>query len=298
MRRQTKFLDLPPELSGFNESKVAILSLPYEATTSYGKGTKAGPEAIIQASTQVEFYDEELDCEPCQAGISTVRPFTSFPKKPEVAVGEIKRAGSNLLARNKFVVGLGGEHTVTVGLVRAMTEKYPGLSVLQLDAHSDLRDTYEGTPFSHACVMRRILEMCSYVGLGIRSSIPGQRKILGSDSHIFYAHEMIRHANWPDWILGRLGNPVYVTIDLDFFDPSLVPSVGTPEPGGFQWYETLSLLREISTKRTIVGFDVVELTPQKYAPASDFIAAKLVYKLLGYIFTARDDVSKKKNLDY
>jgi len=292
------FLDLPRALCDPETSRVAVLCLPYEATTSYGQGTENGPEAIIRASTQVEFYDEELDLEPCQIGVETVRPTMKFFEEPAQAIDQIAGICRRLLHRDKFVVGLGGEHTVSVGLVQAMKEKHPNLSVLQLDAHSDLRDTYQGSRYSHACVMARILEMCPYVGLGIRSSIPAQAGKLGKDSHILYAHEMATRTDWATWTLDRLGDPVYITIDLDFFDPSQVPAVGTPEPGGFCWYETLALLRQVVRQRTIVGFDVVELRPQADFPASDFFAAKLIYKLLGYIFEREIDVSEKKNLDY
>lgn len=292
------FLELPPTLCDFATSKAAIVAIPYEATTSYGKGTAGGPEAIIQASTQVEFYDEELDWEPCRIGISTLRPFDAFPAKPEHAVKQITAGCSELLREDKFIVGLGGEHTVTVGLVAAMKAKYPDLCVLQLDAHSDLRDQYQGSAYSHACVMARILEICPYVGLGIRSSIPGQDAKISPSSHLLYAHEMYRNHNWADWVLRRLGDPVYVTIDLDFFDPSLLPAVGTPEPGGFQWHETLAFLKEIARHRTVIGFDVVELSPKPGWPASDFAAAKLIYKMIGYVFAREMPNTKKKNLDY
>lgn len=278
------FLDLPEALTNPETAKVAILGVPYEASTTYGKGAALGPQAIVEASSQVEFYDEELDTETCGIGITTDMSLQQFSDDPEKAVGEISVACENWLKQNKFVVGLGGEHTVTVGLVRAFKKFYPNMSVLQLDAHSDLRGEYHGSPFNHACVMARVQEMCPYVGVGIRSGIAGDRAMLKPSSSLIYAHEMHHDHRWAETVLARLGNPVYITIDLDFFDPAEVPSVGTPEPGGFRWVETLAFLRQVAQSRQVIGFDVVELSPRPGFSASDFFAAKLIYKFLGYIF--------------
>ncbi len=282
--RESVFLDLPADFSSLEQARAAILCLPYEKTTSYGKGTQAGPEAIIKASTQVELYDEELDAEPYQVGIATVSPFGDFDDEPEQAVERIASECEKMLKKDKFVVGIGGEHTVTVGMVRAFVKHHPNLWVLQLDAHSDLRDEYEGSPYNHACVMARVQEMCPSVGVGIRSGILGERELLKKDSRLFYAHEMVLNKRWSQQALDALGEPVYISIDLDFFDPALVPAVGTPEPGGLSWYDTLGFLRRICQSRKVVGFDVVELSPRQNLPASDFVAAKLIYKLLAYVF--------------
>ncbi len=182
------------------------------------------------------------------------------------------------------MVGLGGEHTVTVGLVRAHKTFYPEMWVLQLDAHSDLRQQYHDSPLNHACVMARVQEMCPFVGVGIRSGVAGERGALKAPATLFYAHEMYRNPSWAEAVLQKLGDPVYVTIDLDFFDPAEAPAVGTPEPGGFHWIQTLEFLRQVAQSRRIIGFDVVELMPRPGLPASDFFAAKLIYKLIGYIF--------------
>ncbi len=281
------FLDLPADLNNPETAKTVVLGVPYEATTTYGKGTANGPQAIVAASSQIEFYDEELDAETCRIGIATDLSLRRFSSDPAKAVQQISGACERWLAKKKLVVGLGGEHTVTVGLVAAFKKFYPNLSVLQLDAHSDLRNEYHGSPFNHACVMARVQEMCPFVGLGIRSGVAGERAALQPPSTVMYAHEMYHQKNWAKTVLRKLGDPVYITIDLDFFDPAAVPSVGTPEPGGFQWVETLEFLKQVVESRQIIGFDVVELAPRPNFPASDFFAAKLIYKLLGYIFSSK-----------
>jgi agmatinase len=265
------------------------LPLPFEATTSYGRGTRRGPAAIIKASQQVEFFDEELNLEPCQVGIATVKPPALSKVTPARAVKIIADSCRALCNDGKFVIGLGGEHTVTVGMVQAMHEKYPDLWVVQLDAHSDLRDQYEGSRFSHACAMARVQELCPFVGLGIRSGIRGERKRLAPPSWLYYAHEMHRNgaARWMEEVFNILGRRVYLTIDLDFFNPAEMPAVGTPEPGGFGWYDALAFLRELFTRREVVGGDVVELSPLRGMAASDFFAARLAYKLIAYKFFAR-----------
>jgi len=279
------FLDLPDELTDFDAAEVAVLCLPYEATTSYGKGTKDGPTAIVEASTQVELYDEELNREICDIGIATVDPIASFDRDHTKALMQIQESCEHLLEQEKFVVSLGGEHSVTIPVVRAFKKYYPDLWVLQLDAHSDLRDSYHGSKENHACVMARVGEICPFIGVGIRSGIQDERQTLTPPSQIYYAFEMQSDTKWQNEVCEKLRAPVYITIDLDFFDPGIVPSVGTPEPGGFHWYETLKFLRKIIRQHRVVGFDIVELCPKPDFPASDFFAAKLAYKLIGYIFS-------------
>jgi agmatinase len=280
------FLGLEPRLSHYATARAAILSLPFEATTSYRKGTKHGPAAIIKASQQVEFFDEELNLEPCQVGITTVKPPAFGKASSAKAIKMIADACRKLLNDNKFVIGLGGEHSVTPGMVQAMHEKYPDLWVIQLDAHSDLRDKYEGTRYSHACAMARVQEFCPFVGLGIRSGIHGERERLAPPSKLYYAHEMRKSGSsrWMEEVFNILGQQVYLTIDLDFFNPAEAPAVGTPEPGGFGWYEALDFLRALFIRREVVGCDVVELMPLPGLVASDFLAARLAYKLAAYKF--------------
>jgi agmatinase len=282
------FLGLEPKLSDYANARVAILPLPYEATTSYGAGTKRGPAAIIKASQQVEFFDEELNVEPCEVGVATVKAPVFGKLSGAGAVKKIAASCRKLLNDGKFVIGLGGEHTVTVGMVQAMQEHYPDLWVVQLDAHSDLRDEYAGSPYSHACAMARVVEFCPLVGLGIRSGISGERERLAPPSRIYYAHEMreMSAARWMEEVFSFVGPRVYLTIDLDFFNPAEMPAVGTPEPGGFGWYETLDFLRELFSRREVVGCDIVELMPLRGSPAADFFAARLAYKLMAYKFFA------------
>lgn len=278
------FLGLPKELSLYKTSQVTILPLPYEATTSYRKGTKNGPAAIIKASQQVEFYDEELDLEPCQVGIATAKAPAFGKMTPPKAVARMQESCEKLVRDGKFVIGLGGEHTVTIPLVRTLARRHRDLWVVQLDAHSDLRDSYHGTPYSHASAMARVIEHAKLVGLGIRSGIQGEREKLKAPSRLYYAHEMLENPQWQEEVFNILGLHVYLTIDLDFFNPAEVPGVGTPEPGGFGWYAALGFLRRLFATREVVGCDVVELLPQRDSIVSDFFAARLVYKLIGYKF--------------
>ena len=281
---QANFLGLSPELSALDSAQVVVLPISYECSTTYVKGTAHGPEAIIQASQNLELYDEELGLEPYRVGIATVDPLAFRFQSPEEDLGHIRRACSGLLEKGKFVVALGGEHTVTIGLVAAHLEKYPALQVLQLDAHADLRQQYLGSKYNHACTMARINELCPSLGVGIRSLSVEEAEAIQKDSRrVFFAHQMRSDPCWQERIIDRLGEPVYVTLDLDFFDPAIMPSVGTPEPGGFLWYETLSFLKILAGARTVVGIDIVELCPQLGRVDPDFLAAKLAYKIIGYL---------------
>lgn len=286
LKTPNNFLGLEPRLSDYKTAKAAILPLPYEATTSYGAGTKRGPAAIIKASQQVEFFDEELNAESCEVGIATMKPPVFGKTRGARAVKMITDSCCKLLNDGKFVIGLGGEHSVTPGMVQAMHEKYPDLWVVQLDAHSDLREEYAGSPYSHACAMARVVEFCPLVGLGIRSGIIGERERLKAPSRVYYAHEMrqLGAARWMEEVFNLVGTHVYLTIDLDFFNPAEMPAVGTPEPGGFGWYEALDFLRALFSRREVVGCDIVELMPLRGLAGSDFFAARLAYKLIGYKF--------------
>lgn len=287
------FLSLPEQWSGFERSRVVVLPVAYEHTTSFGKGTASGPEAILEASGQVELYDEELDAEIFQStgGIATLEPMDPGGNDA-VAVESIQRSVHGLIEKGKTVVCIGGEHTITVGPARAHSERYPGLSVLQLDAHSDLREEYEGNRYSHACVMARIYEFNrNIVQAGIRSQCREEADFIRQKKiATFYAFDIKSgrygpdRYSWHDAVIDSLGENVYITIDCDFFDPGLMPAVGTPEPGGFGWHETVSFLRRLAERRKIVGFDVNELAPIPDFIHPQFVMAKLIYKLIGYIF--------------
>lgn len=281
------FLGLPPEDSGFESSGVVVLPVPYEATTSYLAGARNGPQAIIDASRAVELFDHELDDEPYRIGVHTAAPLALPAAGPEAALAELRRAYAPLAASGKFIVMLGGEHSVSVPpileWVARMRKKPRTLSVLQLDAHGDLRDEWEGTPYSHACAMRRVVEKAQLVQVGIRSIATEERAVMRKHGvTTIFAHEMAKSDKWQTRALASLGRDVYLTIDVDFFDPSLVPSTGTPEPGGGTWYSTLRFLERVFRERTIVAADVVELAPIPGLAAPDFLVAKLVYKLIGF----------------
>jgi agmatinase len=274
---------LLPGESAFEQAQVVILPIPYEQTTTYGTGTKEGPHALIAASRHMELYDEELDYEVYRVGIHTLRELETNASGPKAMMDRITEVAGDLLQRGKFVVGLGGEHTISFGLVRAVAERFPGLSVLQFDAHADLRDGYQGTPYNHASVLRRISELVPTVQVGIRSlSREEARWIREHGARLFYASEVVGSPPIAAAISEALTDHVYITICLDGLDPSIMPAVGTPEPGGLGWYDVLRIVRRVAETRHIVGFDVVELFPIPGNFAPDFLAAKLVYKVLGY----------------
>lgn len=285
------FLAIGREISSFASSKIVVLPAPYEHTVSYGGGTRRGPAGIISASHFVEFYDDELDRELCNdSGIATL-PAVRFGKNIHgKAIHLLYREVCSLLEQDKFVVTLGGEHTISQAPIKAHLEKYPDLSVLQFDAHSDLRDSYEGSTYSHASVMARVCEFMNprnIIQVGIRAQCIEEARFIRQHSMTtLYAHQ-IRGAlrdSWQQTVLEKLSRHVYVTFDVDGFDPSIMPSTGTPEPNGLYWAETMELLRRVGEHRKIVGFDVVELAPVKGVTHPDLTAARLTYKMMNYAF--------------
>jgi agmatinase len=282
--RPHNFLGLPPELADFEESEFVILPVPYEQTTTYQSGTRHGPAAIIAASQEVETFDEELKFEPCRAGIFTLGQMEVVTSGPEKMLEKVHQDTRELLSKEKKVVMLGGEHTISIGAVKAFGERYPELSVLQMDAHADLRESYQENRFSHACVMRRVGELSHFVGVGIRSMSQEEDELIRQRKlDVFSAQEMGDDDRWKEKVLEKLGPHVYLTLDLDVLDPSIMPAVGTPEPGGLLWYQTLDFLKELVRKKNLVGFDLVELCPIPGIAAPDFLAARLVYKIIGYM---------------
>lgn len=282
------FAGLPEEYSSPKRSKVNILPVPYDKTTTYIKGTDKGPSAIIDASRYLELFDDELNQETFKIGINTMDALEVANLSPEDMVERVRSSISEILKAGKFPVILGGEHSVSVGAAKAFKEAYPNISVLQLDAHYDLRDEFKGSKFNHGCVARRISEICPIMQVGTRSLSKEEKDFLATQANgrvkTINVYDILDMPMWKDAVTNILSENVYITIDLDVFDPSLMPAVGTPEPGGLGWYEILDLLREVSKDKKIVGFDVVELCPIKDQISSDFIAAKLIYRLLGYIF--------------
>ncbi|MCX6272930.1 MAG: agmatinase [Bacteroidetes bacterium] len=276
-----RYGDIPLEYAR-ETARVVILPIPYDGTSTWIKGADKGPEALLEASANMELYDIETDTEVYLKGIYTAPPVLE-KSSPEKMVEAVYRAAGRYVAEGKFVVGLGGEHSVTYGQVKAYFDNFPAMSVLQLDAHTDLRGVYEGSPYNHACVMARVQELCPIVQVGIRSMDVGEKKRLNPE-RVFWAHRVHGSQEWWDKAVGLLSDDVFITIDLDVFDPAILPSTGTPEPGGLLWYETLAFLKYVISKKNVIGFDIVELCPSAQSPSSDFLAAKLVYKLLSYKF--------------
>jgi len=278
------FLGIPSGDAPFAASPVVILPVPYEATVSYMGGTRYGPRGLLHASRFVELYDHELDFEPYTIGVHTLPELLLTVAGPEQALAELQGAIGALLDVDKFVIMLGGEHSVSGPAILAHAERMPAdsLSVLQLDAHSDLRSEYEGTPLSHACVMYRVHERVKLAQVGIRSLTSEERDLIRAQNiSVVFGHEL-GSQGWIERTVQTLGENVYITVDVDYFDPSLVPSTGTPEPGGGYWYPTLELLERVFREKNVVGCDVVELAPIPGVVAPDFLAAKLVYKLIAF----------------
>ncbi len=279
------FLGLGRRHCDYRTARFAVLPVPYEATTTFAPGTRDGPRAILTASQQVELYDEELRRESFRAGIATLEALEPDARGPAEMLTRVHAAARPIVRDSKFLIGLGGEHSLTSGLVRAVKAGYRDLSVLQVDAHADLRDEYQGTPWSHACVMRRIHELgVPAVGVGIRNySAEEARFIRRADKPIFSARCCRESPAWIEEVVAQLTQHVYVTIDIDGFDPAYAPGTGTPEPGGLDWYQVADLLAAVARRRRIVAADVMEVRPLPPSTVTEFLAAKLVYRLIGLV---------------
>ncbi|MEM4359908.1 MAG: agmatinase [Candidatus Bilamarchaeaceae archaeon] len=276
------FCGLPKEYSDYSKAAIVILQVPFDKTSTWGKGADKGPRAIIDASRNLELYDIETGSEVCEKGIATLKPISAATV--EKLVDATYKRVRELLADKKFVVTLGGEHSVSIGPIKAHAEAFRDISILHLDAHGDRRDFYMGSKYNHACVIARVREFTeNIVSVGIRSMDSSELKLVERDK-IFYAHEIYNSEDWIPNVVEKLTDNVYITIDLDVFDPSIMPSTGTPEPGGLGWYQVDHLLKAVTERRNVLGFDIVELAPVKTDRAPDFLAAKLVYKLLSYKF--------------
>ncbi len=279
-----RFGGLPDEYAHVN-AKVVILPVPFDLTTTYQKGSDKGPAALIEASRNLELYDIETASQPYTVGIYTA-PAIKRDSSEEMLASVYDQVKKHL-HHDQFVITLGGEHSISPAPIRAFAEKYPGLSVLQLDAHADLQMAYEGNPLSHASAMARVLEIPNIenlIAVGIRSMSHEELPYLNK-KNTYFAHDIWQSTTWIEQVVNSLSDEVYITFDLDAFDPAIMPSTGTPEPGGLEWYPVMQLLKAVATKKKIVGFDIVELCPNPANKAPDFLAAKLVYKLLSYIFS-------------
>ena len=281
------FGGLPEENSKYENSRAVIFPIPLERTTTYEHGTRNGPAAIIAASRNMETWDEELGVETfAKIGIATLPAIDTAEGTLEKVLADIYTTELALLGDGKFPIALGGEHSLTPPLVAAAAKQFPDLSVLQIDAHADLREAYQGNPASHASAMRRVVETCPAVQVAIRSlSIEESEAIPRLRTTIYWARDIARVPleMWIPRVVADLSSHVYLTVDLDGFDPAYMPATGTPEPGGLDWYQVTSLIRAVAKEKKIVAADVVELLPQHGDHASDFLAAKLVYKILGYV---------------
>ncbi len=281
----TNFGLLEGPFCDYDRSRAVVLPVPFERTTTYGKGTAHGPAAIVRASQAMELYDEELEAEPFEQGIATVAPFLPEAFDMAAALAEIETEAHRHLALGKFLVVLGGEHSLSLAPARAARAVHGGIGVVQFDAHADLREEFEGTPYSHASVMKRIVDDgFPTLAVGLRSlSAPEAELIRRQQLPVLWGYQLDHAAEVFAPVLAALPQKVYLSFDIDYFDPALVPATGTPEPGGGWWYPTLALLRALFNAKTVVGMDLVELSPIGGQPASDFLAAKLIYKCLGYL---------------
>jgi agmatinase len=276
------------EFSGFDNSRIVIWPVSYEGTVSYGGGTGKGAMAIIDASRNMELYDEETDAEIYKLGIHTVDESPPV-EPPERMMNSLYDRAKELVGSGKFVTMIGGEHSVSAPVIRAHAERYGNLSVLQIDAHADLRDTYDGTPHSHASIMARVVKdmRIPSVQVGIRSISVDEARVLDQlPTRIFWAKDIVGRSDWWDEAVDGLTENVYLTVDIDGLDPSLVSATGTPEPGGLGWYETVGLIRTLAQKRNVVGMDLTEYSYVEGQSASAFLCAKLIYKTLGFVFAA------------
>lgn len=282
MVKPNNFGDLPAPYLQLDSAKIVILPVPYDATSTWIKGADKGPVAIITASANLELYDIETDAEVYRQGIFTAPPVL-FKSAPDAMVKQVETQVSHYLKQHKFVMLIGGEHSVSIGSIFSHAKFYKNFSVLQLDAHADWRDEYSGSRYNHACVMARAQEIAPVVQVGLRSMDISEKNRVNF-KNIFLAENIVNQTNWAQAVIKKLNKNVYLTIDLDVFDPAIMPSTGTPEPGGLGWYPVLNLIKQIVKSRNLVGADVVELCPNKINKSPDFLAAKLIYKILSYKF--------------
>ena len=276
------YAGIPKKYASFDNAKIILIPVPYDGTSTWQKGADKGPDAFLEASNNMELYDIETNTEVYKKGIYLTEPVTEN-SSPEDMVEAVYSYTKKQLLTNKFVTLFGGEHSISIGAIRAFNENFNDLTVLQIDAHADLRSSYEGTKYNHACAMHEANQQTNLIQVGIRSMDVSERNYINKEN-VFYAHEMITDDYWVDNAIEAMTQNVYITFDLDAFDPSILPDTGTPEPGGLLWYETLDFLKHVFEERNVVGFDIVELCPNERSKASDFLATKLYYKMLSYKF--------------
>lgn len=286
------YAGIPEEYAKLDRSKIILIPVPYDGTSTWQKGADKGPEAFLQASENMELYDIETDSEVYKNGIYLVDPVT-VNITAEAMVDAVHQETKKYIKKNKFVTIIGGEHSVSIGTIRAFNEVFQNLTVLHIDAHADLRKSYEGSSCNHACAVYEASQNTNLIQVGIRSMDVQEKSVMDFDK-TYFAHEMATDDTWMDSAIDQMTDNVFITFDLDAFDPSIVPSTGTPEPGGMLWYETLEFLKEVFKEKNVVGFDIVELCPNQNEKSSDFLAAKLYYKMLSYKF---DNGEEEDNYD-
>jgi len=276
------YAGIPDKYAQLKTSKIVLIPVPYDGTSTWMKGADKGPEAFLEASENMEVYDIETDSEVYKEGVFLADPVTES-SSPEAMVDQVYQTVLKYLQMQKFVTVFGGEHSVSIGSIRAFKEHVDNLTILQLDAHADLRNEYEGSACNHACAVHEASKTTNLVQVGIRSMDVSEKKYLKKEN-CFFAHEIHADPGWMKKALSKLTDQVFITIDLDSLDPSIMPSTGTPEPGGLSWYQVVNFIKFVAANKKIVGFDIMELCPNKNNKAPDFLAAKLYYKILSYVF--------------
>ncbi len=282
MNKSTTYAGIPEEFAQEEKAGIVLIPVPYDGTSTWGKGADKGPKAFLEASENMELYDIETGTEPYRNGVY-LAPAIEENSSPEALVQQVHDEVKHYIKRNKFVTLVGGEHSLSIGSIRAFNECFEDLTVLQIDAHADLRKTYEGTACNHACAMHEAAQTTNLVQVGIRSMDALEQTYMDTEK-VFFAHEMVTDEYWMDKALEAMTDRVFISFDLDALDPSILPATGTPEPGGLFWYETLEFLRRVFEEKEVVGFDLVELCPGPSDRPSAFLAAKLYYKMLSYKF--------------
>ncbi|EDM43631.1 putative agmatinase [unidentified eubacterium SCB49] len=281
------YAGIPKENAALETSKIVLIPVPYDGTSTFQKGADKGPDAFLHASENMELYDIETETEVYKQGICLLDPITEN-SSPEAMVAAVYAKTKQMILRNKFVTVFGGEHSISIGTIRAFNECFDDLTVLHIDAHADLRKSYEGTSCNHACAVYEASQTTNLLQVGIRSMDVAETRVMDKEK-TWFAHDMVNNEYWIDNVIAACSENVFITFDLDAFDPSIMPSTGTPEPGGLFWYETLEFLKQVFEEKNVVGFDIVELMPREEDKSSDFLAAKLYYKMLSYKFVGQEE---------
>ena len=280
------YAGIPEEFAKLEQAKIVLIPVPYDGTSTWQKGADKGPKAFLEASENMELYDIETDTEVYQQGIFLADAVTE-DSSPEAMVDAVHQITKKYIKKNKFVTIFGGEHSISIGTIRAFNDMFPSLTVLHIDAHADLRKDYEGSTCNHACAVYEASQTTNLIQIGIRSMDSIEKTVMDEDK-TYFAHDMAVDDTWMDSAIDQMTDNVIITFDLDALDPSIMPSTGTPEPGGLFWYETLDFLKQVFAEKNVVGFDIVELCPNAKEKSSDFLAAKLYYKMLSYKFMNED----------